>query len=78
MLCGDAITGVSVIHMTPRLDGGPILATRETKIDDHETAGELEHRLSLLGVDATLDAVKQLSCWDGTSGIGMQQALQLL
>src|SRR5438105_8162893 len=30
LINGDSETGVSVIHMTPRLDGGPILATRST------------------------------------------------
>ncbi|MGB7325432.1 MAG: methionyl-tRNA formyltransferase [Rubripirellula sp.] len=70
MLNGDAVTGVSVIHMTPRLDGGPIIAKDETPIRDHETAGELEDRLSQLGVATTLRAVEQLSVWDGVSEIG--------
>ena len=70
LLAGDGRTGVSVIHMTPRLDGGPILATRETPIDDHETAGELEHRLSHLGVDATLEAIDRLRTWDGAASLG--------
>jgi methionyl-tRNA formyltransferase len=73
LLSGDAVTGVSVIHMTPRLDGGPILCTRETAIDDHETAGQLEQRLSLIGVDATHEAIGLLSHWDGTSPIGTKQ-----
>jgi methionyl-tRNA formyltransferase len=73
MLSGDHVTGVSVIHMTPRLDGGPILTTRQTEIDDSETAGELEKRLAQLGVEATLEAVAKLEAWDGRSEIGRPQ-----
>lgn len=60
VLSGDAETGVSVIHMTPRLDGGPILVTRSTGIGATETAGQLEERLSSLGVEATLEAIRLL------------------
>ena len=73
LLSGDAITGVTVIHMTPRLDGGPIVTTRQTLIQDTETAGELEDRLSQLGVDATLEAVQKLATWDRTSELGAPQ-----
>ena len=74
MLSGDEETGVSVIHMTPRLDGGPILTTRRTRIRDSETAGELEARLAVLGVEATLEGVDLLTRWDGQSLIGTPQA----
>src|SRR5439155_17495682 len=51
LLNGDSETGVSVIHMTPRLDGGPILAMRATTIDPNETHPELEARLAQLGIE---------------------------
>lgn len=73
VLSGDVISGVSVIHMTPRLDGGPILATAQTEIQPQETAGQLEHRLSQLGVQPTLDSVQQLIDWDGQSVLGQPQ-----
>ena len=73
LLSGDRITGVSVIHMTPKLDGGPVVGVRETEITDSETAGELEDRLSLIGVEATLEAVDLLGSWDGESSIGEAQ-----
>jgi methionyl-tRNA formyltransferase len=73
LLAGDTMTGVSVIHMTPRLDGGPILVTRETPIADEETAGQLEARLSEIGIEATLEAVAMLSQWDGDSPMGAIQ-----
>jgi methionyl-tRNA formyltransferase len=61
LLSGDQETGVSVIHMTPRLDGGPIVASATTPILATETSGELEERLSILGVEATLSAIETLS-----------------
>lgn len=70
---GDQRTGVSVIHMTPLLDGGPVVAVRETEIDDHETAGELETRLSRLGVAPVLEALELLESWDGQASLGKLQ-----
>ncbi|QDS88817.1 Methionyl-tRNA formyltransferase [Rosistilla ulvae] len=75
---GDPETGVSVIHMTPRLDGGPVIASATTPIQVTETAGELEHRLSELGVASTLDAIETLRTWDGQSPIGAAQAKALV
>lgn len=60
VLCGDRETGVSVIHMTPKLDAGPILTSRRTAIEAKETAGQLESRLSKIGVEATLEAIERL------------------
>ncbi|MEZ6105122.1 MAG: methionyl-tRNA formyltransferase [Pirellulaceae bacterium] len=73
ILAGDATTGVSVIHMTPGLDAGPVLAVRSTEIGEHENQVELEDRLSRLGVDAVLEAIDLLSVWDGVSPIGQPQ-----
>jgi methionyl-tRNA formyltransferase len=67
---GDAETGVTVIHMTPRLDGGPCLAVRRTPISSEETMGDLEQRLSILGVEAVQEAIDKLSRWDRVSPIG--------
>jgi methionyl-tRNA formyltransferase len=61
VLRGDRETGVSVIHMTPKLDAGPVITVRKTPIHPKETAGELEQRLSLLGVEAVLEAVEFLA-----------------
>lgn len=73
LLAGDEFAGISVIHMSPKLDGGPILASAKTPITDTETAGELEVRLSQLGVKPTLDAMKVLEDWDRLSLIGSTQ-----
>ncbi len=58
---GETKTGVSVIHMTPKVDAGPCIAQVETDIGPEETAVELEKRLSELGawlVLRTIDAIK--------------------
>lgn len=73
LLCGDELAGVTVIHMTPRLDAGPALAVRKTPIEPDETATELEPRLAALGVPATLEAIGILENWDGSSAIGSLQ-----
>ena len=73
LLAGDPKTGVSVIHMTPKLDGGPILATAELTIAPEETSGELEERLADLGVEPTLSAIGKLEDWDGMRSLGSNQ-----
>ena len=60
ILAGDPITGVSVIHMTPALDAGNVIAVRATPIGPHETAAELEPRLAELGAGAVLEAIERL------------------
>jgi len=61
ILAGDNSTGASVIHMTPALDAGNVIAVRETPIGAAETAPQLEHRLAELGVDAVLEAIDLLA-----------------
>src|SRR5262245_22088347 len=73
LLSGDTETGVSVIHMTPRLDGGPVLATRATAIDPNETHPELEARLAQLGIQPVHEAIESLADWDRSSPIGTPQ-----
>lgn len=46
---GEKDTGVSVIHMTPRVDAGPVIAQGSTLIEPDETAVELEGRLAEIG-----------------------------
>ena len=73
ILNGDDQTGVTVIHMTPRLDAGPILAVRSTPILSDESQAELESRLAVLGVDAIHEAIDKLVRWDRESPIGAPQ-----
>ena len=73
LLNGDEATGVSVIHMTPRLDAGPCLATAKTTIGAEETAAELEPRLAQLGVGCVNESIELLRIWDRTAPIGTPQ-----
>jgi methionyl-tRNA formyltransferase len=73
LLNGDSETGVSVIHMTPRLDGGPILTTRATAISPTETHPELEARLAQLGIEPVHEAIECLAHWNRSSPIGTSQ-----
>jgi methionyl-tRNA formyltransferase len=73
LLQGEQETGVSVIHMTPRLDAGPILATRRTPIGNKETHPELEQRLAKVGIEAIHEAIDALARWDRTRPIGEAQ-----
>ena len=70
---GEEETGVTVLHMTPRLDAGPSLGRKSTAILPDENAGQLEQRLSKLGVDAVAESLTLLQQWDGTSPIGQVQ-----
>lgn len=60
LLEGDAVTGVSVIGMTPALDAGRVITARATPVGPRETAAELETRLSEIGAGAVLDAIERL------------------
>ncbi|MBI1248674.1 methionyl-tRNA formyltransferase [bacterium] len=73
ILNGDAETGVTVIHMTPKLDGGPCLKIVRTPIGPTETAVELEPRLADLGVDAVLESIEMLETHDPETLAGEPQ-----
>jgi len=58
---GEKESGVTVIHMTPKVDAGPCIAQARLSIDPEETAGELEARLSEIGfwlVRRAIDSVE--------------------
>lgn len=46
---GDEVTGVSLMQMDAGLDSGPVLASAAIDIGEHETAGQLQARLAILG-----------------------------
>lgn len=78
LLNGDSVAGITVIHMTPRLDGGPMLCNRSLEVGPNENAIQLEARLSQVGVEAVLEAIDMLSKWDGQSVIGARQQQDLV
>jgi len=70
---GESITGITIIHMTAKLDGGPCLIKSETMIGPTETAEDIEPRLAQLGVQPVLESIALLETWDGESLIGEKQ-----
>jgi methionyl-tRNA formyltransferase len=57
---GEIETGVTVIHMTPRVDAGPAIAQARTPIGAEENAIELEGRLAELGAPLVLRSLDAL------------------
>jgi methionyl-tRNA formyltransferase len=51
ILAGDRETGATLMEGTVGLDEGPILAQQRVSIGEGETAGDLKHRLAVLGAE---------------------------
>jgi methionyl-tRNA formyltransferase len=64
VLNGDAISGVTIIELVPKMDAGPILGSVSTPIQAGETTGQLEKRLAELAVPLTLKVINEIA--DGT------------
>lgn len=60
ILNGDAVTGVSVIRVAPRMDSGEILGQIEVPVEPRETAGALLERLSREASPLVLDVLQNL------------------
>jgi len=54
---GEEETGVSVIHMTPQVDAGPVIAQAHVPIGPEETAVDLEERMAEMGAWLTRRAI---------------------
>lgn len=57
---GDADAGITVHLTVPRIDAGPILAQRRTKVADNETAGTLSKKLVAEGLRALDETLARL------------------
>jgi len=60
ILNGDAVTGVTIMHMATELDAGDIISQAETPIDPRETAVELTQRLAELGGELLVKTVAEI------------------
>lgn len=58
---GETESGVTVIHMTPKVDAGPCIAQASTPIGPNETAVEVEARLCELGAPLILETLDRLA-----------------
>jgi methionyl-tRNA formyltransferase len=64
---GETETGVTVIHMTPKLDAGPCIGQVRTPIGGDETTADVEARLSQLGAPLVLRCIEQLAAGQAVS-----------
>jgi methionyl-tRNA formyltransferase len=71
---GERQTGVTIIHMTPALDAGDILAQEAVDIRANETAGELESRLAPLGARLATQVTDRLAA-GAVSGTKQEKTL---
>lgn len=65
---GEAETGVTIIRMTSRLDGGDMLAKQSTPIGDDVTAGELEAKLAPMGAALAAGVIDRLRAGGHVTG----------
>jgi methionyl-tRNA formyltransferase len=62
---GDEFTGVSIIHMEPIVDAGPVIAqSPPIAISPHECALELEERLAYFGASLVLETIRKMASGD--------------
>ncbi|NNM61321.1 MAG: methionyl-tRNA formyltransferase [Steroidobacteraceae bacterium] len=61
ILAGDAVTGVSIMHLEPGLDTGPVFATQSVPIGARDTAQSLGERLAMLGANMIGDTLTGLA-----------------
>ena len=54
----DKKVGVSIMKIEEKLDSGPILASKEFQLDENETHGEIEKKLSLEGANLLIQSLK--------------------
>lgn len=57
---GDKVTGVTTMYMDIGMDTGDMILTKETKIGQEETTGELWDRLSKIGGELLIETVKEI------------------
>jgi methionyl-tRNA formyltransferase len=60
ILAGDTKTGISIIKINERLDGGDILLKKEFKINDDDNAKILHDKLAVLGADTIIEVLDNI------------------
>ncbi len=58
---GDSETGITIMQMEAGLDTGPMLLKRAIPIQENESAGSLHDRLAVLGGQAIVEALAELT-----------------
>ncbi|MDP2831480.1 MAG: methionyl-tRNA formyltransferase, partial [Candidatus Omnitrophota bacterium] len=52
--------GVSIMYVSLKMDSGPVILQKETKIEEKDTAVSLEEKLRYLGAELLIDALKTI------------------
>jgi len=60
LLAGDTRTGIDIMQMEAGLDTGPVLLERELPITREDTSASLFQKLTVLGAEAIVDALRDL------------------
>ncbi|MCP4455325.1 MAG: methionyl-tRNA formyltransferase [Planctomycetes bacterium] len=60
ILKGHTHSGVSIITLADRIDAGDVLATAETPIGSHETAGQMHERLAEFSAPVLMDTLDRI------------------
>lgn len=60
ILAGETTLGVSVIHITPTVDAGPVIAVDSYEPDPNDTAPVIEKRLAEMGAELLLTALSDI------------------
>jgi len=58
LMNGDKKLGISIMKIEEKLDSGPVLTLKELEIDKHNTFGEIEKKLSIMGANLLLESLK--------------------
>lgn len=58
-------TGITIMHMNPKMDEGDIISQKEIEIEDTDTASSLHDKLSILGRDLLMETLPSII--DGTA-----------
>jgi methionyl-tRNA formyltransferase len=62
IMSGESFTGISIIHMTPQIDAGPVIAqSPPIPIPPYETVEELEERLAYFGAELVLETLRKMA-----------------
>ena len=57
---GEKETGITIMHMNPKLDEGDMIAQAKIAIEEEDTASSLHDKLSVLGRDLLLEVLPSI------------------
>ncbi len=67
IMAGETETGVTTFLLQQKVDTGNILIKRAMSIGEHETAGEVHDRMSVLGAGVVVETVRLIESGDYTA-----------